>query len=63
MMTKKTVGFVGGGRITRIFLEGWKRQDVLPTHITVSDCNVETLNQRTGLIPTLVPVLIRRLQV
>ena len=24
-MSNKTIGFVGGGRITRIFLEGWQR--------------------------------------
>jgi pyrroline-5-carboxylate reductase len=25
-MSNKTIGFIGGGRITRIFLEGWKRK-------------------------------------
>ncbi len=24
-MTEKNIGFIGGGRITRIFLEGWTR--------------------------------------
>ena len=42
-MTNKTIGFIGGGRITRIFLEGWKRGGVLPNRIVVSDCNAETL--------------------
>ena len=32
-MTNKTVGFVGGGRIVRIFLEGWTRANALPAKI------------------------------
>jgi len=40
-----TVGFVGGGRVTRIILEGWKRKAALPEQIVVSDCNAETLAQ------------------
>jgi pyrroline-5-carboxylate reductase len=42
-MTNKTIGFIGGGRITRIFLEGWKRANARPAKIVVSDCNAETL--------------------
>jgi len=42
-MTNKTIGFVGGGRVTRIFLAGWKRGGALPARIVVSDCNAETL--------------------
>ena len=42
-MSNKTIGFVGGGRITRIFLEGWKRANALPASIVVSDCNAESL--------------------
>jgi pyrroline-5-carboxylate reductase len=42
-MTNKSIGFIGGGRITRIFLEGWRRQGSLPAKIVVSDCNAETL--------------------
>jgi pyrroline-5-carboxylate reductase len=42
-MTKKTLGFIGGGRVTRIFLAAWKRADAVPTKITVSDCNGESL--------------------
>jgi pyrroline-5-carboxylate reductase len=42
-MSNQTIGFIGGGRITRIFLEGWKRAKGLPANIVVSDCNVESL--------------------
>lgn len=42
-MSNKTVGFIGGGRVTRIFLEGWKRGSALPSDIVVSDCNSESL--------------------
>ncbi len=42
-MTTKSLGFVGGGRITRIFLEGWKRAGKMPGSIIVSDNNADTL--------------------
>ncbi len=42
-MSTKTIGFVGGGRVTRIFLEGWRRANALPANIVVSDCNGDTL--------------------
>lgn len=42
-MSTKSVGFIGGGRITRIFLEGWRRANALPANIVVSDCNTDTL--------------------
>lgn len=42
-MPNKTIGFIGGGRITRIFLDGWKRGGQLPGKVFVSDCNSETL--------------------
>ena len=42
-MTHSSIGFIGGGRITRIFLEGWRRAGQLPGKIVVSDCNAETL--------------------
>lgn len=40
---KKKIGFIGGGRITRIFLEGWKRDKESLENITVSDANGEIL--------------------
>jgi pyrroline-5-carboxylate reductase len=42
-MSNRTVGFIGGGRITRIFLEGWSRANALPGRIVVSDCNADAL--------------------
>ena len=42
-MSNKSIGFVGGGRVTRIFLEGWKRANALPANIVVSDCNAASL--------------------
>ena len=42
-MSNRSVGFIGGGRITRIFLEGWKRANALPANIVVSDCSSESL--------------------
>lgn len=42
-MISPSIGFIGGGRITRIFLDGWTRANSLPDHIVVSDCNPEVL--------------------
>lgn len=47
-----TIGFIGGGRITRIFLEGWKRANALPAKIVVSDCNAEALASLKARFPT-----------
>ena len=52
-MTKKSIGFVGGGRVVRIFLEGWKRENVLPGRIVVSDCNQESLAKLKAIFPAL----------
>jgi len=52
-MTNKTIGFIGGGRITRIFLAGWKRAGELPTRIVVSDCNAETLAKLKAQFPSI----------
>ena len=42
-MKQNSIGFIGGGRITRIILTGWKRAGMLPDEIIVSDTNEETL--------------------
>ena len=48
-MNHRTVGFIGGGRITRIILEGWKRAGAWPEKIVVSDCNTQILDElKTG---------------
>ena len=48
-MHHKTIGFIGGGRVTRIFLEGWKRARALPSKIVVSDGSADTLAKLTSL--------------
>jgi len=50
-MITKTIGFVGGGRITRIFLEGWRRAKALPVNILVSDCNADMLTKLKAQFP------------
>jgi pyrroline-5-carboxylate reductase len=52
-MNSKSVGFIGGGRITRIFLEGWTRARKLPASITVSDPNAETLTKLKARFPAI----------
>jgi pyrroline-5-carboxylate reductase len=52
-MSNRTIGFVGGGRVTRIFLEGWQRAKALPAKIVVSDCNAETLAKLKERFPTI----------
>ena len=52
-MTEKSIGFVGGGRVARIFLEGWKRQNVLPGKIVISDCNQGALTKLKAIFPVL----------
>ena len=50
-MTSKSVGFIGGGRIVRIFVEGWKRANALPAKIIVSDCNADSLAKLKARFP------------
>ena len=42
-MMDKTIGFIGGGRVTRIILEGFKRKNVSFKEVIVSDSNPEAL--------------------
>ena len=44
-MSNRSIGFIGGGRITRILLEGWTRAHKLPASITVSDPSAQTLTK------------------
>lgn len=43
-MKSKSIGFIGGGRITRIFLQGFSSKKALPEHVTVFEPNTETCN-------------------
>lgn len=42
-MKTPTIGFIGGGRIARIVLAGWKRANRLPARIVVADPNADAL--------------------
>ncbi len=50
-MNTKTIGFIGGGRIVRIFLEGWTRAGRLPARIVVTDPNREALERLKARFP------------
>ncbi len=47
-MNGTSVGFVGGGRVARIVLEGWRRGGTLPARIVVSDPNPAVLEALHG---------------
>jgi pyrroline-5-carboxylate reductase len=53
-METSTIGFIGGGRVTRIFLTGWKKADTMPPNIVVSDPNAETLAKLKSEFPAIV---------
>ncbi len=52
-MSNKTIGFIGGGRIARILLTGWKRAGQLPGKIVVSDCDAATLTALKARFPAI----------
>jgi pyrroline-5-carboxylate reductase len=52
-MNEKTIGFIGGGRIARIFLEGWSRAKALPSNIIVSDSKTESLAKLKAAFPSI----------
>ena len=52
-MSTKQIGFIGGGRITRIFLDGWKRANALPANIVVGDCNADALGRLKARFPAI----------
>jgi pyrroline-5-carboxylate reductase len=54
-MKEKTMGFIGGGRITRIILEGLKRKGKLPAHVAVSDANPEAIKALKTNFPEISP--------
>lgn len=43
-MKQKSIGFIGGGRITRIFLQGLSNKKALSANVKVFDPNPETIN-------------------
>ncbi len=50
-MSAKSVGFVGGGRVTHIILGGWEKAGRLPAKTVVSDINLDVLNRLKGCHP------------
>jgi len=47
----KSLGFIGGGRITGIILEGLDRKDKRPERVFVSETNPEVLSKLAGRFP------------
>lgn len=50
-MTLLSLGFIGGGRVVRILLHGWKEAGILPENIIVSDPNRDALDQISREFP------------
>jgi pyrroline-5-carboxylate reductase len=50
-MKNQTVGFIGGGRVARIILNGWRRKGRLPAKVVVSDTNAEVLKALKAQFP------------
>ncbi len=53
-MNSPTIGFIGGGRITRIFLGGWEQAHMMPSGVIVSDPNPEVLGALKVRFPDVV---------
>jgi len=53
-MTTKTLGFIGGGRVTRIILEGLNHEHQLPAQIVVSDANETVLDKLKQRFPQVI---------
>jgi len=50
-MNNKPLGFIGGGRITRIILGGFNHAGKMPGQIVVSDSNIEVLTNLKKSFP------------
>jgi pyrroline-5-carboxylate reductase len=50
-MKDRTVGFIGGGRVTRILLGGFQRAGVFPEEVVVSDTDAGVLDALKGHHP------------
>ena len=48
---KTSIGFIGGGRITKIFLEGFKNENVEFKSVKVFDPNLQTQNELQNSFP------------
>lgn len=56
-MISKTIGFIGGGRITRIFLTAFKQAGISIDGIVVSDSSQEVLNRLSVEFPEVIAVI------
>ncbi len=54
-MLNKELGFIGGGRATRIILGGLKRADMMPRHVVVSDRDDGVLRGLKKAFPEITP--------
>ena len=50
-MFYKSVGFVGGGRITRVVLNAWKRKKALPPEVRVTEIKAEVAEKLKTMFP------------
>jgi pyrroline-5-carboxylate reductase len=48
---RQAMGFIGGGRIVRIILEGFQRKDKMPGKVIISDANSEVLSALKARFP------------
>lgn len=55
-MIYKKVGFIGGGRIVRIILTGWKRKNALPPEIKVVEIKPEVAERLKKQFPEVILV-------
>ncbi len=55
-MKTVSIGFIGGGRITRIFLQGLSGKNALPEDVKVFEPNAETLKTLKAIFPKIVSV-------
>jgi pyrroline-5-carboxylate reductase len=53
-MEPTAIGFIGGGRITALLLQGWRRAGRLPEKIIVSDTSSEVLDRLKAEFPEIV---------
>ena len=52
-----SIGFVGGGRITRVMLQGWARAGRWPSRVVVSDTQPHALEVLRAACPEVITVL------
>jgi pyrroline-5-carboxylate reductase len=48
---RQSVGFIGGGRVSRIIIEAWNKSGTIPEKVVVSDTNAATLEKLHNAYP------------